>query len=54
MEDKEKIIRQQAAYIRELELERDRLTARAERAESENRKLYARGLWQRVLNMIPE
>lgn len=54
MEDKDKIIRHQAARIRELEAERDKWMAIANHAERENRKLYARTLLQRVFNIIPE
>lgn len=54
MEDKDLTIRLQAAHIRELEAERDRLKDRAEYAEKENYKLYRRTLWQRVFNMIPD
>ena len=54
MEDKDKIIKQQAAYIRELVWERDRWKDMAQEHEKDIQKLYARPLWQRILNLIPE
>lgn len=54
MEDKDTIIKKQAAHIRVLEAERDNWKARAEHAEEENHKLYARKLWQRIFNLIPD
>ena len=54
MEDKDKIIEQQEAYIRELVLERDRWKDMAQAHEKEIHKLYDRPLWQRILNLIPE
>jgi hypothetical protein len=54
MEDKDSIIKRLEAKIRMLENERKHYKARAEHAENENHKLYARTLWQRVFNMIPE
>lgn len=54
MEDKDNIIKQQAAYIRALEFERDRWQELAQAHEEEINKLYHRPLWQRILNLIPE
>ena len=48
MEDKDNIIKQQAAYIRELVWERDRWKDMAQEHEKEIQKLYA------VLYAIPE
>lgn len=54
MEDKDQIIKQQAARIRELETECDRWQGLCEYRQKEIYKLYARGFWQRVFNMIPD
>lgn len=54
MEDKDTIIEKQAARIRVLEEERDWQQYKANFYEEEVNKLYARSLWERIFNIIPD
>lgn len=54
MDEKDQIIHRQAAHIRELEKECERWQTLCEHRQKEICKLYARTLWQRVLNIIPD